>query len=121
MPKKKELDVKKAMEKIEKAKYSSSGKLASEIHKDANFFIPEREGYLKRKVNVFYDSLLKVWRIQWNSVYARRLYYGWIFKFSKVKNPNASAYWYLKARSDKLSKWIEFAKKSFKKDYNNLK
>jgi len=121
MARKTKFNAKKTANKLEKAAYNTGEKLANEVHKDSNYYAPERDGHLKRKVNVFYDSAKRNWVIQWASVYARRLYYGGGFKFQKIKNPNASPFWYSKARTIKLSKWLRFAKKQYGIELERLK
>ena len=38
-------------------------------------------------------TTIEPWKVTYEQEYARRMYYGTNFNFSKEKNPNATAYW----------------------------
>jgi Minor capsid. len=120
MPSKVKIDFKpsKINEKLGVAASSATKMMMNEVHKDSNFFAPDLEGNLKRKVELVRRN--GNWVLIWMSVYARRLYYGITFKFSTHKNPNASSFWFHKAKAKNLSKWMNFLKQSFKREYARL-
>lgn len=84
--------------------------LDQQVAKDSNFFVPKDTSALEG--SVISSSNFGSGVISWSTPYARRLYYGTNFKFSKDKNPNASALWFERAKAMRKRKWVEIAKQT---------
>lgn len=88
--------------------------VTQQVLKDSNFYAPEDRGYAGGLIGSGVDHVdVKTGKITWAKPYARRLYKGVTFNFSKDKNPNAQAMWYDKAKSVHLNDWVQVAKKGF--------
>lgn len=86
--------------------------LDEQIAKDSNYYIPMRDGDLMRSVfSSRFGSGLLVWAIE----YARRLYHGIGFNFSKDKNPNARAEWFEWAKKIRMKEWEKVANREYRK------
>ncbi len=80
--------------------------------KDSTPYVPMRSGQLMRSgIN---GTKLGSGKVIWNSIYARRMYYGTSYHFSTDKHPQASAQWFEKAKAVKKKEWIELADKAMK-------
>jgi len=44
-------------------------------------------------------------KVVWNTPYAKKMYYGVGYNFSKDSNPNAQAKWFEKAKATKIGNW----------------
>ena len=44
-------------------------------------------------------------KVVWNTPYAKKMYYGVGYNFSKDSNPNAQAKWFEKAKATKMGNW----------------
>lgn len=53
-------------------------------------------------------------KVIYNESYAKKMYYGLTFNFSKDKNPLACAQWFEKAKAVKKEEWIDGAEKIVK-------
>lgn len=85
--------------------------LDQQVLKDSNYYIPKNEGYLEK--SGILHSKIGEGKIIWNTPYARRLFYGTGYKFSKDKNPNASALWYYAAESQHKYDWYRIAQQAY--------
>lgn len=95
--------------KIEKSQLA----LDTQVAKDSNYFCPEDTGTLQR--SVLTGSKLGSGVLNWDQEYAKPLYYGEGFKFSKDRNPNASAKWFERAKAQYKRAWEALAKIAFKR------
>ena len=78
--------------------------LDNEIIKDCQPFLPFLTGELQDSTS---SSVLGSGIIEYDVPYARRLYYGVEFNFSKRKHPLAGPYWFEYAKSINKDKWIK--------------
>ena len=85
-------------------KYEQAQKfLDSEVLRDSQPYVPFRTGYLMESGNT--GTVIGSGEIVYNAPYARRMYYGTGYNFSKAKHPQASAQWFEKAKAVKLKDW----------------
>jgi hypothetical protein len=82
--------------------------LGVQVLKDSNYFVPEREGDLKKSGVVSTDG----GEVRWEKNYARRQY-NEFEKKGHDKNPNARWKWFEWAKNLKLKVWIAITKKAF--------
>lgn len=82
--------------------------VSQEALKDSNKYIPFDTGALLRSSIV--ETFATKGLIQYNTPYAKRLYYGISLNFSKDANPQASAYWWEKGTKGKGSKYTKIYK-----------
>jgi hypothetical protein len=93
-----------ARARIEKRISQAQAILDGQVMKDSNYFIPKRDGDLEKSVlGSQLGSGLLVWAIE----YARKLYHGVGFRFSKDVNPNASPKWFERAKAQFKDKWVK--------------
>jgi hypothetical protein len=85
--------------------------LDEQVLKDSNFYIPEREAYLKDSGVT--HSRIGEGLIAWQTPYARRLYYNPQFNFSKDKNPNAQGLWFEAAKVRYKGEWERVAQAAY--------
>lgn len=86
--------------------------LDNEVIKDCTPYVPMRDGNLYRSA---IGSKIGSGKIVYNTPYARRLYYGLGFRFSKDKHPQACAQWFEKAKAVFLRSWINGVSKIVKR------
>lgn len=85
-------------------RYKSAQKyLDSEVLRDSAPYTPMRYGYLMESGNT--GTVIGSGEIKYTVPYAKKDYYGLGLNFSKDKHPQASAQWFEKAKSVKLSTW----------------
>lgn len=90
--------------------------LTQQVVKDSNFYAPEDLGYAGGlKGSAITTSDFNGGKVIWQKVYARRLYYGVTFNFSKDKNPRAQAMWFDKAKAVHFSEWMSLVDSGIKK------
>ena len=77
--------------------------LDTQVMKDSNYYVPKNEGYLES--SVITGSKIGSGQLLWNIPYAKKLYYGVGFNFSKSVNPNARAKWFEEAKAKKMKEW----------------
>ena len=79
--------------------------LKNEVAKDSEPFVPLRSGILTRSVMASIrtpdDALI------YNTIYARRMYYGDHYAFRRDVHPQASARWFEKAKAIHKPKWLK--------------
>lgn len=78
--------------------------LDSEVLKDSAPYVPMRTGNLMNSGQT--GTTLGSGKVQYNAPYAKRMYYGTHFNFSKDKHPQACAQWFEKAKAIKKKNWI---------------
>lgn len=104
--------------------------LKSEIAKDTESYVPFRDGQLRRSVTRSLRNADP--KIEYDSVYARFLYYGkvmvgkitrraWAKKGEAKETVNKNltysqgvSHWFEKSKGANLSKWLKMAKKLFR-------
>lgn len=106
---------KKLLAKSEKAVKAAQMQLDEDVLKDSNYFVPQDSGNLQSSGVV--SSKIGSGVIRWVAKYARKLYYNPQYNFSKDKNPNASGLWFEHAKTQNKKKWLQSAKKAFKKSF----
>lgn len=97
--------------KLHGAGKAAQGLLDAQVAKDSNFYIPKDTGNLEGSV---LRSDMGSGQIEWDAEYAKKLYYGVDYHFSKDQNPNARAMWFEEAKSTKLDSWIALVKNAFR-------
>lgn len=100
----------KAEEAINKAQFE----LDQQVLKDSNFYIPKDTGELERSSIRF--SRPGEGHIEWNTPYARRLYYNPQYDFSKDVNPNARGAWFEEAKARHVSDWARLAENEIRRN-----
>ena len=94
-------------------KYSLAQKfLDNEVLKDSAPFVPMRTGNLMNSGQL--GTVLGSGKIAYNAPYAKRMYYGVGFNFSKDKHPQACAQWFEKAKALKKRAWMKGVDKIIK-------
>lgn len=83
--------------------------LDNEVVKDCTPYVPMRTGALMR--SGIEGTKLGSGKVIYNAPYARRMYYGLNFNFSKDKHPQACAQWFEKAKATKLKSWLDGVEK----------
>lgn len=107
------VDTKRITPKVLKATKGAIYPVSSQVLKDSNFYIPLDTGNMRD--SSIRSSDLEKGKIVWDTPYARRMYYGTHFRFSKYKNPRAQALWAEKAKSAHSREWARVAKKAVEK------
>ncbi len=98
--------------------------LDMQIMKDSNYYAPMDTGnlqasaitgtYFKKPTKALVSPILQSGqmsvnagkgKVVWNTPYAKRMYYGVGYNFSKDSNPNAQAKWFEKAKATKIGNW----------------
>ncbi|MFC5773692.1 minor capsid protein [Ectobacillus antri] len=100
-------DAQKTMDKAQQALNKAQLALDEQILKDSNNFIPKDTGALEQSSLRF--SRTGEGHIEWNTPYARRLYYNPQYNFSQDKNPNAQGLWFEEAKARHGSDWEKIA------------
>lgn len=98
----------KVLEATEKAQFA----LDQQVLKDSNFYIPKDTGELERSSIRF--SRPGEGHIEYNTPYARRIYYGVDFNFSKDVNPNARALFFEEAKARHVRDWARIVEQAIK-------
>lgn len=94
-------------------KYSTAQKfLDNEVLKDSAPFVPMRTGNLMNSGQT--GTVIGSGKIEYNAPYAKPMYYGIGFNFSKDKHPQACAQWFEKAKALKKKIWLSGVKKIMK-------
>jgi hypothetical protein len=86
--------------------------LDNEVLKDCQPYVPMRSGNLMNSGVT--GTTIGKGEVVYNAPYARRMYYGTHFKFSKAKHPQACAQWFEKAKSVNSEKWEDGVQKIVK-------
>lgn len=107
------VDTKRIFPKVHKATQGAIYAVANQVLKDGNLYAPQDTGELHR--SGIRSSKLKKGKVIWNTPYAKRLYFGLRFKFSKDKNPRAQALWAEKAKTVHSREWAKVAQKAVEK------
>lgn len=86
--------------------------LTQQVLKDSNTFIPADTWALRD--SSLSSSNFDKGQIVWNTPYARRLYYGTHYKFSKDKNMWAQSGWFKKAEAVYGAQWTKLVTQNIK-------
>ncbi|UNP84825.1 minor capsid protein [Bacillus mycoides] len=100
----------KVLEATQKAQFA----LDQQVLKDSNYFIPKDTGELERSSIRFIRP--GEGHIEWNTPYARRLYYNPQYNFSTDVNPNAQGLWLEAAKAAKLDNWVRIVEQKMKEN-----
>lgn len=87
--------------------------LDQQVAKDSNYYVPMYKGSLRD--SVFVSSSMGKGQLIWSVEYAKRLYHGEGFNFSKDRNPNARAKWFEAANAVRLKEWEAVANREYRK------
>ncbi|QWI52519.1 minor capsid protein [Bacillus mycoides] len=98
----------KVISATEKAQFA----LDQQVLKDSNYYAPEDTGELIRSGVRF--SQLGEGHVEWNTPYARRLYYNPQYKFSHDTNTNAQGLWFEAAKAAHLDDWVRIVEQKTK-------
>ncbi|HFJ9375106.1 TPA: minor capsid protein [Bacillus nitratireducens] len=98
----------KVMEATQKAQFA----LDEQVLKDSNFYAPEDTTELIRSGVRFSEP--GTGHVEWNTPYARRLYYNPQYNFSKDVNPNAQGLWFEAAKAAHLVDWKRIIEQTMK-------
>lgn len=98
-----ELNVAKVAKRIGDRTRSIQPILDNQVMKDSNYYIPFDTGTLSG--SVIRATSLGSGIVEWNTPYAKKMYYGVDFNFSKDSNPNARAKWFEEAKSKRMKEW----------------
>ena len=94
-------------------KYSAAQKfLDSEVLRDSAPYVPMRIGNLMKSGAT--GTVIGSGKVVYNAPYAKRMYYGVSFHFSKDKHPQACAQWFEKAKAAKKDAWLKGVNKIMK-------
>ncbi|MEN1938974.1 minor capsid protein [Paenibacillus sp. 102] len=100
----------KVLEATEKAQFT----LDQQVLKDSNFYIPKDTGELERSSLRF--SRPGEGHIEWNTPYARRLYWNPQYNFSQDVNPNARGLWFEEAKARHVTDWARIVENEIKRN-----
>ena len=77
--------------------------LDNEVLKDSAPYVPFRTGNLES--SGIRGTRIGSGKVIYNAPYAKKNYYGKSLNFSKAHHPQASAFWFEKAKAQKLTSW----------------
>ncbi|SIR95436.1 Minor capsid protein [Bacillus cereus] len=100
----------KVIEATEKAQLA----LDQQVLKDSNFYIPKDTGEVERSGIRF--SRPGEGHIEWNTPYARRIYYNPQYNFSKQPNSNAQGLWFEEAKARHVRDWTRIVDNEIKRN-----
>ena len=83
----------------------------TQVLKDSNYFAPMDTGNLK--ASGVTGSQIGSGILVWNTPYAKKMYYGVGYNFSKDSNPNARAKWFEEAKAQHLKSWEGMANRAY--------
>lgn len=98
----------KVMEAVDKAQFA----LDQQVLKDSNYFIPKDTGELERSGVRF--SRPGEGHVEWNTPYARRLYYNPQYNFSTDSNENARGLWFEYSKAQNITDWAKIVERTIK-------
>ena len=78
--------------------------LDNEVIKDTTPYVPMNTGTLYK--SAITGSKIGSGVIEYSTPYARNLYYGDSFNFSKAKHPQAQSRWFEASKAVNLTKWL---------------
>ncbi|MED1012132.1 minor capsid protein [Bacillus mycoides] len=107
-----QMDTQAIESKVLKATEKAQFALDQQVLKDSNYFIPKDTGELERSSIRF--SRPGEGHIEYNTPYARRIYYGVDFNFSKDVNPNARALFFEEAKARNVRDWARLVEQTIK-------
>lgn len=105
------IDADKIMGRLKERGSKAIFAVAQQVLKDSNYYAPQKTGVLHRSGIIHTTGTKAV--VEWGVPYAKRLYYGDRFNFSKEKNPMAQSRWFDKAKEMKMNEWAAIAQRYF--------
>lgn len=111
-----DINTSKLKRKQSSAKEAAQMMLDQEVLKDSNYFIAKETGELER--SSLRHSRIGEGHIEWNTPYARRLYYNPQYNFSKDVNPNAGGLWFESAKALNGAEWLKKVKEKYFRYFN---
>lgn len=110
------LDINEILRRQKEANNEAQFVLDQQILKDSNYYAPEDLGYSGGlKASSLLHSRIGQGHIEWQTPYAKRLYYNPQYNFRKDKNPNARGLWFEEAKSTNKDNWTDVAQKAYNK------
>ncbi|HDR7795314.1 TPA: minor capsid protein [Bacillus luti] len=100
----------KVIEAVNKAQFAFD----QQVLKDSNFYIPKDTGELENSSIRF--SKIGEGHLEWNTIYARRLYYNPEYNFSRDINPNAAGMWFELSKARNVVDWTRVAETEIKRN-----
>ncbi|PEQ01561.1 minor capsid protein [Bacillus wiedmannii] len=100
----------KVIEAVGKAQFA----LDEQVLKDSNFYIPKDTGELERSSIRF--SRPGEGHLEWNTPYARKLYWNPQFDFSHDVNPNAVGLWFEHSKARNVMDWVRIVDNETKRN-----
>lgn len=97
------------LSRLQKAGSKAQMWLDNEVIKDSEKYVPFKTGTLSK--SAITGSNIGSGIIVYNTPYARYLYYGDGFNFSKTKHPQSQSRWFEVSKSVNLNKWLNGVKK----------
>lgn len=86
--------------------------LDNEVLKDSDEYVPMDTGNLRN--SGISGTKVGSGEVVYNAPYAKKMYYGKHYNFSKDKHPKACAQWFEKAKATKKDAWVKGANKIIK-------
>ncbi len=98
-----DMDVGKITAKLKKYVDILQPILDTQVLKDSNYYAPMDTGNLMS--SGITGSKIGSGQLLWTAPYAKKMYYGVGYNFSKDSNPNARAKWFEEAKAKKMKEW----------------
>ncbi len=77
--------------------------LDNQVLKDSNYYAPMDTGNLMS--SGITGSKIGSGQLEWTAPYAKKMYYGINYNFSKDSNPHARAKWFEEAKKSFIERW----------------
>ncbi|NIK12871.1 minor capsid protein [Alkalibacillus almallahensis] len=106
------IDLKNTKEKLPKSLGKAQVVLDNQVLKDSNNYVPMDTKNLRD--SGIRETDLGTGQVNWETPYAKKLYYNPQYDFSKDDNPNAQGLWYEAAKANHKKDWIDVAQKAFR-------
>lgn len=107
-----DMDANKVYSRFQKRYELAQQRLDSEVLRTTGPYTPMRSGNLFRSGQD--ATKLGSGQVTWNTPYARRMYYGLNYNFSKDLHPQASAQWFEKSKAVNLPAWKQVVESTIK-------
>lgn len=89
--------------------------LDEQVLKDSNSFAPQDTGNLIE--SGIRSSAFGSGRVEWDTPYARKLYYNPQYNFSKDRNPQAGGLWFERAKAARKLTWGQMLMDTFRENF----
>ena len=107
------VDTKSIMPKIKAASKGALHIVTQQVLKDSNLYIPADTWNMRD--SSLRHSDFENGKVVWSTPYARKMYYGAGFNYSRDKNPLAQSMWHHVAATQHEWEWIKVAQKAVEK------